>query len=295
MAAKPESLGAGRLAVMRHLALRGERASVENLEGMPHYYEVSVDGPLSVSVLMYGDSDNLEVRADALRDALADAVVEVISTSTASRSSPVPALLSAARSAHGEYLVLCSEDVVFPSSDWVGDLASLCSRRGVGIAAPVVLYPDGTVRDAGVVCSLEGALRPEHRDLFFDSSPHIRGLLRCVHTVSAVRGACLVVRTDLFNEVGPSLGGCPGLFWDVALCLEARRVRGLSTVLLPSVQVYAPMPELALGGREREVLSTYVEGRSWLFRNWPEFFSGADRFYNQQMRQDGYYGLADFR
>ena len=295
VAAKPESLDAGKLAVARHLALRGERASVENLEDMPHYYRVSLTRASSSSVMVYGRSDDLEVRADTLRDSLPDSVAEVISVAIPSHSALVPTLLAAARSARGEYLVLCSDDVVLPKGNWVEELVSFCARTGVGIVAPVVLYPDGTVRDAGVVCSLEGALRLEFRDLFFEGSPHVRGLLRCPHTVSAVRGACLVIRADLFAEIASSLTGCPGLFWDVALCLEARRRRNLATVVLPSVQVSAPVPELALGGRKSEVLRAYVSGRAWLFKNWPEFFSGADRFYSRQMRQDGYYGLADYR
>ena len=104
----------------------------------------------------------------------------------------------------------------------------------------------------------------------------------------------MVVERSLLRELLSALDGCPGLFWDIALCLEARRKQGLATLVVPSAVVRAPMPSEALAERADEVVRAYVRARAWLYANWPEFFSDVDRFYNRQLRQDGCYGLSDY-
>lgn len=290
VAAKPESLDAGRIAIERHLSRLGEDRCVEGVPGMPHYYRVAAhqDAP-SVATLLYGEPGVVRERFGELVSG------GVVAVPVETGDCPVPALKEAVGRLDATYVALLSASVDPISESCLFALVDAASREGAGIAAPVTLYPDGTVQDAGVVCSLEGALRPVLRNVYYDASPQIRGLLRCTHTVSAVRGHCMVVERNLLCELLDALEGCPGLFWDIALCLEARRKRGLATLVVPSVCVCASMPSDALSKTASEVVRAYIRGRAWLCANWPEFFSDVDRFYNRQLKQDGCYGLSEYR
>ncbi|HIZ45517.1 MAG TPA: glycosyltransferase [Candidatus Olsenella pullistercoris] len=289
VAAKPESLDAGRIAIERHLSRLGEERRVTGVPGMPHYYRVvATQETPPVAALLYGEPEAVERRVAKLVSDGTDAVP------VHGRGGLVSAFIEAVERLDAPYVALLSASVEPVGESCLSALAAMASRKGVGIAAPVTLYPDGTVQDAGVACSLEGTIRPVLRDIFFDASPQIRGLLRCAHTVSAARGHCMVVERSLLRELLSALDGCPGLFWDIALCLEARRKQGLATLVVPSAVVRAPMPSEALAERADEVVRAYVRARAWLYANWPEFFSDVDRFYNRQLRQDGCYGLSDY-
>ncbi len=293
---KPESLDAGKLAVDRHFERVGVCAHAENVSGMPHYYCAAPQFVESnnVSVLCYGSNESLKDSLLMVSAEVAWPGVEFLRVLT-SENGLIGELLDVARTARGSYLALVGSDVRALSEDWLSVLLGVCSRDGVGIAAPVVLYPDGTVRDAGVVCSLEGVLRPILRDVNFESTPQIRGLLRCTHTVSAARGNCMLIRKDLFCQIAERLIDCPGLFWDVALCLEARLAFGLATVIVPAALMEAPVQPSVFSQNHDAVMRKFIAGRSWLLRRWPGAFSGVDRFYSRQFRQDGYYGLPDYK
>lgn len=105
----------------------------------------------------------------------------------------------------------------------------------------------------------------------------------------------MLIRKDLFCQIAERLIDCPGLFWDVALCLEARLAFGLATVIVPAALMEAPVQPSVFSQNHDAVMRKFIAGRSWLLRRWPGAFSGVDRFYSRQFRQDGYYGLPDYK
>lgn len=296
ISAKPESLDAGKLAVCRHLDRVLPGAKAEPIPGMPHYYQtVYVAGTCpTASIMLYGDKTPDDNRLDP-RGFKAGECVKDVFYAQVDCNDVLKELVNVAKAAKGDYLIIMSSSSTPCSEGWADELVSVCSRRGVGIVAPIVLYPDRTVKDAGLVCSFDGIVKPILRDISFDSNPQIRGMLRCAHQVSSLRGDCLVLSKDLFIALANQVADCPGMYWDVALCLEARRSYGLGSVLVPSVKVISPLSNLVLRHSRKEILSRYVFARSWLLKKWPEVFSESDNFYNKQLKQDGYYGLIEVK
>jgi O-antigen biosynthesis protein len=126
----------------------------------------------------------------------------------------------AAREARGELLLFLNNDVEAIEPGWVPPLIAHAQRPGVGAVGAKLLYPDRTIQHAGIALGMDGFAGHPFRGVPADE-PGPGGMLGAVREVSAVTGACLMMRRDLFLSLG---GFDPGLriaFNDVDLCLRA--------------------------------------------------------------------------
>ncbi|SDE61212.1 glycosyltransferase [Belnapia rosea] len=125
----------------------------------------------------------------------------------------------AAQLANGELLVLLNNDTEVRDPQWLRKMAAYALRPGAGAVGPKLLYGDGTVQHGGVILGVQGAAAHAHR-LLAENEPGYAGLATATHEVSAVTGACLMVRRDLFFEVGGLREEFRVAFNDVLLCLD---------------------------------------------------------------------------
>jgi GT2 family glycosyltransferase len=127
---------------------------------------------------------------------------------------------NAVAAARGELLCLMNNDIEVLAPDWLAVMATQALRPEVGAVGAQLLYPDGRIQHAGVVIGVGNAAGHAHRFL----QPEAEGYFRrhaLPQFISAVTGACLVVRRERFLAVG-------GLdevnfavaFNDVDLCLK---------------------------------------------------------------------------
>lgn len=136
-----------------------------------------------------------------------------------------------ARHASGEYLLFLNNDVEVQSPAWLENMIELAENPQIGVVGATLLYPDGTLQHAGIEQTANGAWQHAHRgrklaDVDFQQA-------RCV---SAVSGACLMMRRDRFLELGGFDERFPITHNDVDLCLRARR-RGWLTAITPHAQL----------------------------------------------------------
>lgn len=134
-----------------------------------------------------------------------------------------------ALAAKGEYLLFLNDDIEITDPDWLSWLVAHATRPGIGCVGALLHYPSGEIQHDGVflVDHGGGARHWFHR---LEPSPRLyQRLDRVTREVSAVTGACLMVRTDLFE----TLGGFDEAFVvthnDVDFCLRvaARGLRNL--------------------------------------------------------------------
>lgn len=138
----------------------------------------------------------------------------------------------AARAARGEFLLFLNDDTEVLEPGSIDAMAEEAERSDVGAVGALLLYPDGTIQHAGLVIGMGvvaghvfRGLKPEG-DGFFVSPLLARN-------VSAVDGACFLVRRSLFLELGGfDAEGLPVSFADVDFCLRARE-KGRRTVYTP--------------------------------------------------------------
>jgi GT2 family glycosyltransferase len=128
----------------------------------------------------------------------------------------------AVRHANGSFLALLNNDVEVIARGWLSHMVAHASRPEIGCVGAKLLYPDGTVQHGGILLGVAGLAGHAHRNAS-GSDPGYLGRLQSVMNVSAVTAACLVVRRDIFEEVGGlDEIGLSTAFNDVDFCLKVR-------------------------------------------------------------------------
>lgn len=138
--------------------------------------------------------------------------------------------------ADGEFLLLLNNDTEVIRPDWLERMLSLCQRENAGIVGAKLYYPDDTIQHAGIVIGIggfAGHIQTGYTKLFTG----YLGRLVTTQEISAVTGACLMVKRDLYEE----LGGLDETFAvalnDVDFCLRVRE-KGYLVYFTPEAELY---------------------------------------------------------
>ncbi len=128
-----------------------------------------------------------------------------------------------AEKARGEFLLFLNDDIeVLPEhADWLECLLEHAQRPDVGVVGPQLLYPDRKVQHAGMFLA-DGVARHCFRFSGKDE-PGPFGLARTQRNVTAVTGACYLVRRDVFDELGGFDETHSVINNDLDFCLRVQR------------------------------------------------------------------------
>ena len=139
----------------------------------------------------------------------------------------------AVRLTSGTYLVFLNNDTEVLTDEWLPALVEQAQRRSIAGVGARLLFPDGTVQHAGVILGIGGVAGHSHRFAERGSSGYFCAV-ESVSNYSALTAACLMVRRNVFDEVGGFDEALTVAFNDVDLCLKFR-ARGYRNVYLPHV------------------------------------------------------------
>jgi GT2 family glycosyltransferase len=197
----------------------------------------------------------------------------------------------AAAIAVGEVLVLINNDTEVIEPKWLEIMVGHAVRPGIGPVGAKLLYPDNTIQHAGVVLGLggqAGAAGHAHYKFPATSTGYL-GRISLTSNFSAVTGACLAVRRDLYLKVG-------GLdeenlriaFNDVDFCLKLGEL-GYRCVYTPDAVLYHH--ESASRGAEDnpEKKARFKQESDWMRARWGRLIDN-DPFYNPNLTLE----FADF-
>jgi O-antigen biosynthesis protein len=181
-----------------------------------------------------------------------------------------------ARQARGEILLFLNDDTQVISPDWVEAMLEQAQRKEVGVVGAKLIFPNGTVQHAGIVLNVDG--RPTAH-IFVGANPEDWGYENALQTVrnySVVTGACLMMRREVFEEVGGFDEQYNVVFSDADLCLKVRE-KGLLIVWTP----YAQLQHREFGTRPRNQdpprdLDRFVT-------RWQRLISQGDPYYNPNL------------
>lgn len=140
-------------------------------------------------------------------------------------------LAVAAYGADAETLLFLNNDVEAIGEGWLERMASLAVRPDVGAVGALLLYGDRRVQHAGVVIGFDGSATHAHTLVAAyradgSRNPGYGGQLTALREVSAVTGACMMLRREVFEQAGGFDETLPIGFNDTDLCLRLR-ARGL--------------------------------------------------------------------
>ncbi len=127
---------------------------------------------------------------------------------------------TAARECDSPLLLFLNDDTSVIAPEWLESMVELAVRPEVGAVGAKLLYPGSTIQHAGIVMGLYDNCGHAFKGLdgkvghYFDFSDMIRN-------VSAVTGACLMVKSKVFWEAGGfDETEFPVAFNDADLCLK---------------------------------------------------------------------------
>ena len=103
--------------------------------------------------------------------------------------------------AKGEIIGLINNDIEVIDEDWLSELVSRAVLSDVGAVGPKLLYKDGSLQHAGIILGIGGWAGHSHKG--FPGDVHgYAARVSLAGEFSAVTGACLVVRKEIFKKVG---------------------------------------------------------------------------------------------
>ena len=140
--------------------------------------------------------------------------------------------------AEGEYIILLNNDTEVITRNWIEELLMYAQRDDVGAVGCMLYYPDYTIQHAGIVLGM-GAHRTAGHSHYKMAKENLgyMGRLCYAQNVSAVTGACLMVKKKLFDEVGGLSEDLAVALNDVDFCLKLRK-KGLLNVFTPFAELF---------------------------------------------------------
>jgi GT2 family glycosyltransferase len=146
----------------------------------------------------------------------------------------------AAAEVTGDVIMLLNNDIDVIRGDWLREMVSQAVRPDVGAVGAKLIYPNDTIQHAGVVLGIIGpGVGPGvagHSSVgLARADTGYFGHNALTRDVSAVTGACLAMRRQVYLSVGGlDEANLPVAFNDVDLCLRiaATGLRNIDTFLL---------------------------------------------------------------
>ncbi len=180
-----------------------------------------------------------------------------------------------AAEAKGQFLLLLNDDTEVITSDWLESMLELAQQTEIGAVGAKLLFPNGRLQHVGVMI-LGG--NPCHAFYGFDNE---QSGYFCSNIVNrnylAVTAACLMMRQEVYQQLGGLDENFPLNYNDVDLCLKAHQA-GYRNVVTP----YTQLIHYESASRQKG-----LKPGEWnqLSHKWKDYFEqlGTDPYYNPNL------------
>lgn len=180
----------------------------------------------------------------------------------------------AASQARGDYLLFLNNDIEAVSEGWLLAMLEHAQRKEVGAVGARLVYPDGRLQHGGVVigmgriCAHAFWFCPHDRHAYFAMDKQIRNY-------SAVTGACMMVRKEVFDELGGFDERLRVAYNDIDYCLRAIEREYLI--------VYTPFAELMHFESSTRGISSDKPEEKLMLDRWLDWMKRGDPYYNPNL------------
>lgn len=188
--------------------------------------------------------------------------------------------------AAGDYVILLNNDTQVITLDWMEELLMYAQRDDVGAVGAKLYYADKTIQHAGVVIGL-GAHRTAGHTHYRVNCNNLgyMGRLCYAQDVTAVTGACLMVKKAIYDELGGLDESFAVSLNDVDFCLRIREA-GYLNVFTPFAELYhfeSVSRGLDDAGKKAE---RYNEESEHFRTKWRKMLEMGDPYYNPNFSLD---------
>jgi GT2 family glycosyltransferase len=261
---KPGQLDATRSAIEDHLKRRGERVHVA-VDWRTHAFcirrELLEARKISIIIPSCHDPESIERCIESLTSKTSYPNYEIFIVQGGTQSpnadhyfsglphrvlrlpgtSNVSVLKNfAVKQTDGPWLLFLDDNIEVIEADWLTIMAEHIQRPEVGAVGARLLNPNDTIEHAGIVLGVNGIAQLAFRG-FPAEHPGANRQLQVTRNCSAVSGACMLTRREVFQEVGGFDEGLSESLADIDLCLKLRRADYL-IVYTPFAKLYCHEP-----------------------------------------------------
>ncbi len=180
-----------------------------------------------------------------------------------------------------EYIVFLNNDVEVISPGWIEAMLEFVQRKDVGAVGARLYYPNEKIQHAGVIISMGGVAGHPHCNFPKDSHGYF-GRITAIQNFSAVTAACLMIRKEVFDEVGGFDGEYSHAFNDVDFCLKIRQ-KGYLIVYTPYAELYHH-ESLSRGYEDTvEKKMRFKKEIDCFQTKWKDVLANGDPYYNPNL------------
>lgn len=250
--------------VQEHLQRKGLEGTVVPAPDAPHYNRViyarpSVQPSITIIIPTRDRADLLQRCTDSIRQKSTYQNYEILIVDNGSTDPDTLSLLQqlaqqglrverldipfnystlnnvAAEKTQGEYLCFLNNDTEILTPDWLEEMVSFASQDRVGVVGARLWYPDGRVQHAGVITGRHGNSDHIHKNLTRGETGYFgRAVLH--QTLSAVTGACMLMRRHVFEQASGFDEAYPVSLGDIDFCLRVQDL-GYANVWTPYAEL----------------------------------------------------------
>ncbi len=193
----------------------------------------------------------------------------------------------AAGRAHGDVLLFLNNDTEVIGGDWMAAMLEHAQRKEVGAVGCKLLFPNRRVQHAGLILGVgegeqECRVAGNAPQFTPDTNHGYRGRESIILNLSAVTAACMMMRKEVFEELGGFNERLAVAYNDVDLCLRARQ-KGLLVVYTPYAVLYHH--ESRSRGREdsEEKKARFLGEVGYMRKKWGALIDAGDPYYNPNL------------
>lgn len=186
----------------------------------------------------------------------------------------------------GEYILLLNNDTEVITVNWIEELLMYAQREDVGAVGGKLYYENKTIQHAGVVIGL-GAHRTAGHTHYKQPRQNLgyMGRLCYAQNVTAVTGACLMVKKTLFEKVNGLEENFAISLNDVDFCLKLRE-EGYLNVFTPFAELFH-YESISRGLDDHGEKAKRYDAESERFREkWKVQLEKGDPYYNPNFSLD---------
>lgn len=180
-----------------------------------------------------------------------------------------------------DYVVFLNDDTEVITLVWLEAMMDYAQKDQIGAVGAKLLYRDNTIQHGGILIGLPQIAVHAHKGFPKDSEGYQKRLV-AVQNFSAVTAACMMMRRDLFLEVGGFDENLPLAYNDVDLCLKLLAF-GKRIVWTPYAELFHDESQtrgLEVSLEKQKRLSSEAD---YFLQRWKDVLEKGDPYYNPNL------------
>ena len=183
----------------------------------------------------------------------------------------------AVKHAKGELLLFLNDDTKIINPKSLEEMVNLCCQNDVGAVGAKLIHADETIQHAGITFLQTGAgFHPFQR--IDESKGGYHNLINVTRECSAVTGACLLVKKQIFDQVNQFDEDFDLYYGDADLCLKIIK-SGYYVLYNPHAKL---LHEGSYSIQKQTDMHFAIENHYQFIQKWP-YLKDGDPFYNSHL------------